>query len=318
MPEALVKRKRILTGLPAPVFQHPWDKAATNKLESMRLLKTCVAKFNEYSIERIAYVQNLGSNVRVGPRQAPVLYQMLLECCEILDVKEPELYIQQGNVNAYTSGHNRPYIVLETGLLEVMNDEEVMGVIAHELGHIKCGHVLYKQMAQLISPLIEVVGKATLGLGNLVGAGIEAALVTWDRKSELSADRAALLVMQDPKPCITMLMKLAGGTRRRDTQLDPEQFLNQARAYREGLDESTIDKVYRFLANSGRTHPVCVERAREIDNWAQSPEYHNILNGLYRSSNLPVGTIVCSACKTLTGTSTGRFCHQCSAPLPGR
>src|SRR5262245_15722972 len=127
MSESSVSNKRVLTGLPASAFQHPWDKAATSKLESMSVLNKLVAKFNEHSIERVAYVQNLGSNLRVGPRQASKLYQMLRECCEILDVKEPELYIQQGEVNAYTAGHNRPYIVLETGLLEVMNDDEVMG-----------------------------------------------------------------------------------------------------------------------------------------------------------------------------------------------
>jgi Zn-dependent protease with chaperone function len=287
-------------------------------LEGFGVLNKLVAKFNEYSIERIAYVQNLGSNIRVGPMQAPKLYQMLRECCEILDIPEPELYIQQGEVNAYTSGHNRPYIVLETGLLGMMDDDEIMAVIAHELGHIKCGHVLYKQIARMISPLIEMVGKITLGVGNLVGMGIEAALIAWDRKSELSADRAALLTIQDPKPCISMLMKLSGGTRRWNEQLSIEQFLNQARSYREGLDESMLDRFYRFIANSGRTHPVCVERARELDGWVNSQEYNHILNGHYQNINLPVVTKLCPTCKTPAANSTDRFCQQCGTPLPGK
>jgi Zn-dependent protease with chaperone function len=317
MSESLVLNKRVLTGLPASAFQHPWDKAATSKLESMSVLNKLVAKFNEHSIERVAYVQNLGSNLRVGPRQASKLYQMLRECCEILDVKEPELYIQQGDVNAYTAGHNRPYIVLETGLLEVMDYDEVMGVIAHELGHIKCGHVLYKQISRIISPLIEMVGRVTLGVGNLVGMGIEAALIAWDRKSELSADRAALLVLQDPKPCVTMLMKLAGGTNRWDDQLDAEQFLNQARSYKEGLDDKLLDRFYRFLANTARTHPVCVERARELDMWVQSKEYTDILQGFYYNTNLPTKNRLCPTCKTPAPSAEARFCH-CGTPLPGR
>ena len=53
-------------------------------------------------------------------------YAMLRECCEILDVAEPELYVMEGGVNAYTSGHNHPFIILETGLLELFDDDEVM------------------------------------------------------------------------------------------------------------------------------------------------------------------------------------------------
>jgi len=99
------------------------------------------------------------------------------------------------------------------GLLELMDDDEVMAVTGHELGHIKCGHALYKMMARGLKPLVEMAGRATLGIGSVVGAGVEAALLAWDRRSELSADRAALLTMQDPHPCIAMLMKLAGGTK---------------------------------------------------------------------------------------------------------
>src|SRR4029450_13778761 len=153
--------------------------------------------FIEYGIERIEYVNHIGGAIRIGPRQMSRHYAMLLECCSILDVPEPELYAQKGGVSAYTSGHNNPFIVLETGLLQMMEDSEVMAVIAHELGHIKCGHVLYKMMARGIKPLIQMIGSATLGIGTLVGSGIEAALVSWNRRSELSADRAALLTMQD-------------------------------------------------------------------------------------------------------------------------
>src|SRR5262249_16740521 len=155
-----------------------------------------------------------------------------------------------GGVNAFTSGHNNPFIVLQTELLEVMDDNEVMGVIAHELGHIKCGHVLYKMMARGIRPLIELLSSMTMGIGGLVSMGIEVALFMWDRRTELSSDRAALLALQDVRPCVTMLMKLAGGTKRHSAELSAEQFLNQARAYKEGLDQSMLDKLYRFMANT--------------------------------------------------------------------
>ena len=96
------------------------------------------------------YVTNLSSESG-RPRHAEI-YQMLRIVLPILDIAEPELYVQQGVVNGYTSGHNNPFIILQTDLLDVMNEEEIMAVIAHELGHIKCGHVLYYMMARFISP----------------------------------------------------------------------------------------------------------------------------------------------------------------------
>lgn len=270
----------------------------------------------EYGFERIDYIAHIGGGIRVGPRQMAMHYAMLRECCNTLDVAEPELYVMQGEVNAYTSGHNHPFIILETGLLELMDDDEVMAVIAHELGHIKCGHVLYKTMARGLKPLIEMAGKATLGVGSIVGSGVESALSAWDRRAELSADRAALLGMQNTGPCLTMLMKLAGGTTRHLQSLDSEQFLNQARAYKEGLDQKTSDRFYRFIANMGSTHPFPVVRARALDEWAGTAEYNDILAGNYtRPLPVPAKAKTCPKCG-LQYPLTELFCGADGTPLP--
>ncbi|MBD0370757.1 MAG: M48 family metallopeptidase [Pyrinomonadaceae bacterium] len=309
--------KRVpLKGLPATAFQHPLDRQATENLKKIKGFDWLVGKFIEYGFERIDYITHIGGGIRIGPKQMSKHYAMLRECCDILDVPEPEMYVMQGGVGAFTSGHNHPFIVLETGLLELLeDDDEVMAIIAHELGHIKCGHVLYTTMARAIKPLVEMAGKATLGIGSVVGAGIEGGLLAWSRRSELSADRAALLVMQDARPCITMLMKLAGGTERHVTSLDPEQFLNQARAYKEGLDQSMSDRFYRFIVNMRATHPFAVERARMLDEWVGSPEYNGILAGNYYGTGLPVQAILCinpNCRKPLWPNAM--FCAICGTP----
>jgi Zn-dependent protease with chaperone function len=314
--EMVVKPNRVsLKGLPPMAFQHPLDLRATENLKKIKGFDWLTSKFVEYGVERIAYVHHVGGAIRVGPKQYAKHYGMLLSCCEILDVPEPELYVMQAGVNAYTSGHNHPFIVLETGLLELMEDDEVMAVIAHELGHIKCGHVLYKTMARGIKPLLEIAGKATLGVGGLVGASIEAGLSAWNRRSELSADRAALLVMQDAQPCITMLMKLAGGTERHVEWLDAEQFLNQARAYKEGLDDKMSDRFYRFIANMGTSHPFAVERARALDEWVSSPQYNQVLLGNYSGIAQLSRARVCPTCGQ-AAQEGDKFCSNDATPLP--
>jgi Zn-dependent protease with chaperone function len=317
--------KRIpLIGLPANAFQHPLDRKATGALKAIKGFDWLVRKYIEYQVEGKERAWNLGSNVRIGPRQVPTLYGMLREACDVLDVPEPELYVSQGDVNAHASGHDHPYIVLNSGLLDLLNDDEIMAVIAHELGHIKCGHVLYYQMAIALAngvweTLSRVAGDLTLGIGSIVVEGIESAievaLLAWQQQSELSADRAALLVMQDSRPCVSMLMKLAGGSRRWSDHMDPEQFLNQARAYREGLDRTALGEMYRHQAHGNKIHPACVERARALDEWIGSQEYNDILAGRYPKSVAPSGGgDTCPTCEALNEAGD-RFCVLCGTPL---
>ncbi|MFQ3535991.1 MAG: M48 family metallopeptidase, partial [Aggregatilineales bacterium] len=160
--------------------------------------------------------------------------------------------------------------------------KNAFAVIGHELGHIKCGHVLYNTMAALIRDVIALVGQFTLGVGRLVGASIELGLMEWRRRSELSADRAALLVVQEPRVMLSLLAKLAGGSSRLLSELNVDVFVAQARDYREGGEGDNLDNFYRVLADfSQGNHPFAVERARLLDEWSHSEEYAAILRGEY-------------------------------------
>ncbi len=308
--------KRIeLKGIDVTAFQHPLDRQATDQLRKLKGFDAFMGKFIEYGFERIEYVLNIASSVRVGPRQLPKLHEMLQQSCAVLDVPEPELYVSQGGLNALTSGSNNPYIVLQGGLVDLMEDDEVMAVIAHELGHIKCRHVLYKCMARWIGLAGAIIGEMSLGIGGLLVKPIEMALLAWDRRSELSADRASLLALQEARPCINMLMKLAGGTTRLAGQMDPEEFLTQVRSYSDDLDHSTTDRVYRFLAGIYKgTHPFAIERAKALNDWIDSPEFEQILAGNYARAAQPVTDGRCSKCGTFAQPGFV-FCAGCGERL---
>jgi len=270
MGETKKKRLKTFPHISARDFQHPWDAKATEALKSVPGLDKVVSKVMEYGLERIFYLENTASNVRVTQRQFPRLYRSLGWGCKILGVEEPELYIELNPVpNAYTYGHTRPFIVLSSGLVDMLDDEERFFVIAHELGHIKAGHVLYTIIARNIAEIVSMIGQATLGLGSLVGQGLVLALHDWYRKAELTCDRAGLLCVQEIEPCIRTFMKLAGGASKLYAEMDRQEFLRQIREY-EAADVSTLNKAYKVLITAWRTHPFPILRARELDSWHSS------------------------------------------------
>ena len=264
------KQLRTFPGLQAEDFQHPDDLTATAALQAIPGLDTLVAKVLEYGFERFYYLENVANNVRVTPRMFERLYKALGWGCKILGVDEPELYVSLNPVpNAYTFGHTRPFIVLTSGLVDMLDDEERFFVIAHELGHIKCGHVLYTVLAQNIAAVVSLIGQATLGLGALLGQGLVLALYDWYRKAELSADRAALLCVQDLNPAVRSFMKLAGGASRLYAEMDQSEFLRQIRAYEEA-DASYLNRAYKVMLTAYRSHPFPIMRAKELDDWFSS------------------------------------------------
>jgi Zn-dependent protease with chaperone function len=262
------KRKlRPLSGLSVEEFRHPNDARATDTLKQIPGLDKALAKLLEYGLERLYYVDNVASNLRVTPKMFGRMHRALTWATKILDVPEPEMYVTVDPIpNAFTYGHTRPFITLTSGLVDMLSDEELFFVIGHEVGHIKAGHVLYGTMARNIAAVVQLLGQATFGIGALLGQGLVIALYEWYRCAELTADRAALLCVQDIEPAHATFMKLAGGTTRLAHEMDRDEFLRQVAEYEE-VDRSTLDKAYKLLLTVYRTHPFAMQRAKSLGSW---------------------------------------------------
>lgn len=266
------RRLRTFRHLETEAIMHPWDAKATATLRKVPGLSLATRKVMEYGLERIFYLENTADNVRVTDTMFPRLRRYLSWGCKILGVPEPEMYVNMDPVpNAYTYGHTRPFIVLTSGLVDMLDEQERLFVIGHELGHIKFGHVLYTVLAENIRTVIDIIGRATLGVGSLLGTGLALPLLDWYRKAELSADRAALLCVQDKEIAFRTFMKLAGGSEAMAAQMQPEEFMRQIRAY-EDADESTLNKAYKVWITAFRTHPFPIMRASHLDQWIESGE----------------------------------------------
>jgi Zn-dependent protease with chaperone function len=266
--------KKHLIGLKADDFRHPLDLQATTALKQLPGLDVAIRSLLGPVAEQFFYLNNIASSVLVSEKQLPHLHKLLLEACQILDLEPPQLYVQQNPVpNAYTFAMRgkQPFMVLHTSLIEMLTPEEIQAVIAHELGHLKCEHGVYLTLANIM------VLAATLlpTWGAILAQSLQEQMLRWVRCAEFSCDRAALLVSQDPKVVMSVLMKLAGGSPSLASQLNLEAFIEQARAY-DAVDQTQLGELLKQAQTTQLTHPVPVIRAREIDRWASSLDYQNI------------------------------------------
>ncbi len=276
------------TGISSDAFRHPLDKEAEVALRSVPGFDLIASKFVEFVYERPQYVYLMGNALQVGPRQYASIYHLFRECARDLDIfPEPGLFVSQNpQVNSYALGQEHPYIILNTGLLDLVDEAELRAVLAHELGHIKCGHPILNQMAIWAMGVASMIGEMTFGLGNLVSSGLIYAFYEWRRKAELSADRAALLVTDDLKCVMKSMMELAGVSTKYAQECSLDEFIRQSEQYRD-LDQDGLNQVYKFLLYNGGqgtmlSHPFPVERIQYLRQWADSAEYRKIRSGQYQ------------------------------------
>ncbi len=261
-------------------YVHPADSKALAALRAIPGIDTALKKLLQVTGESAIRVMFMASAVKVTPNQCPDLHAKLQIACTTLGVDMPDFFIQQNPiVNAFTGGVEKPIIVMHSGLLERLTDEEVLAVIAHEVGHIHAEHVLYLTAARLIEALANVsLARIIPGaeiIKFLISAGISSALLAWARRAELSCDRAALLVTQDPHVIGKTMMKLAGGTF--SSKIDYDLFLEQARDFEKNYDENKLDKFWADILNAGRSHPFPIWRVSEILKWVESGQYADLM-----------------------------------------
>jgi len=277
MPERPVRARNSFPGISSRAWEHPADRGALVALRKLKgfdtVLKTLSGMFNERAV-RLVF---LGSGIRVDERQFERLHRLLAEVGTTLDCGGlPEMYVVANpHLNAMTIGMNKPIIVLNSALVDLLDEDEIRFVIAHELGHAMSGHAVYQTLLQRLIVLSGVLGSLPFG-----GIGIRvivAALMEWSRKSELSADRAGVLAIQDPAVAFRVHMKLASGGHLED--LDATSFFAQGTEYAESGD--LRESLIKLMLVENQSHPFAVVRAGELRRWVDSGEYTQILGGNY-------------------------------------
>jgi Zn-dependent protease with chaperone function len=264
-------------GISSRAYEHPSDRTALVALRKIEGFDVIFRKLSGFINERSIRLSMLADGVKVSEQQFPRLLAMLEDAVSVLDIGfMPEMYVVQNpQPTAYTIGMDHPAIIVSTGLYELMDEEEMRFVVGHEAGHVLSGHAVYRTMLIWLTNLSLRLSWMPIGKWGI--DMIINALLEWFRKSELSSDRAGLLVEQDLDTAMRALMKLAGGSHL--AEMNPIAFLEQAREHEGGggLRESLL----KLLDLKGRTHPYTSIRALELTRWVEAGAYQRVMAGDY-------------------------------------
>jgi len=223
---------------------------------------------------------------------------MIRQCASTLSLEAlPDVFVANSSKsNAFTFGsEGRAYVVFTSALLRIVSMQELAAVVGHEFGHIRSGHMLYHTLAEVLAG--GVGASASLVGLDLISIPIRLALLSWHRESEVTADRASLLTVNDIKVLGSLFPKLASG-------LDPSSFdRTEMDTHKAGTME-TLGELFR-------THPLDSNRFRLAEEFWQSQEFQSGRRKIeLRQKLLRALVPVCRFCGQRKSTDD-LFCLDC-------
>lgn len=261
------------------VYMHTLDSEGMQALQKLPGLQALLQKLQPLAEQTYCEAFFASNSLRVGEQQYPDLYAKLKAACQTLGMTTiPHLYLSQvdlhGEMGAYTfsGGTSLPFIVISAQLVEMMDDRDILTALAHELGHIHCGHMVYKSAADMLSLVLNKTFKKTPleAVADSISLPIQQALLTWRLKSNLSADRTAMLVTQNEDAVFSFLMKQAGGIVSSKASLPA--FTEQALALKLELVHAWLEKYWQQMLYSRSTLSFPVWRAAELSHWSREKQ----------------------------------------------
>lgn len=266
---------KIYPEISSKAYEHPTDRAATAALGAIPLLDKVLKKISELGFEKSLEQQMLADSIKLSDKQLPHIYSLYQDTLTSFDIKiRPDLYIRQFPIiNALTVGSSKPVVIVNSGLVSHLRENELHAVFGHETGHILSEHVHY---ATVLTILQRLASSGLSSVGRMPIQGLLMVMSEWYRCTELSCDRAAAIAVDDPLPVCRLLMSTAGGGVK-DLNLDA--FLAQANEFLENTD--LFARHNRWVNELGRSHPYTVRRVGELMRWVQEGEFDRIRSGNY-------------------------------------
>jgi Zn-dependent protease with chaperone function len=246
---------------------------------------------------RIQQGQLLGRCVKVSEQQLPEIYRSAQVAAARLSMEMPQVFVQQNTVlNAYAMGFltMEKSVVIHSALIEALDENELLSVIGHEFGHIKCGHttwtVITGSAGQISIPVISKI--------------MSLVMLFWSRKAEYTADRAGLLACATLQSSVFSEAKLAIGKQLFD-RLNLDSLISQKKE----VDQNDISRLSEIMM----THPYAVNRIHAMKAFFEGDIYRRLTSEAPPASAV-TGQRFCGHCGA-EGLPGSKFCNACGQLL---
>ncbi len=247
-----------------PLYAHPVDGWIIHTLNATPVKSVMNRALDVLVSYQFGYV--LASSIFIDDRSFPDIFEVLAHCAKALGIPIPHAVTRHDVAlfNAYTAGtDDYAFINVSSALCKHFTKEEACFVVGHECGHIASGHMVYHTVASALT-------NAALGQLGAIGtvlqltAGIP--LNAWERRSEVTADRAGLLCCGDIAVAERSLLRLVTGLADAD-RVDMEDFLRRSKEVQE---YHRLSVIHEFTS----THPLIPKRIEALRLFANSEPYY--------------------------------------------
>ena len=298
---------------------HPEDEKALHQLQNTVGVQMLAEKIVSTQVEKKFRHRLMADAIKLGPNQLPKLYERLTPIVQKFGIPEPDFFLEQSPVlNAYTAGDKEPFIVVNSGLVEALSEDELDAILAHECGHILCRHCLYKSVAGVLQMMLspQALGAAAIpGVSLLSGPILVAASYAanyWSRRAEYSADRAAA-VYASPDALKRALFRLHGGPISLTRDVNFEAYEQQASELEQTTNESALGKLLDTILVKDRTHPFGTVRMKQITLWGNSANFRMAVEKM-NNQQMIGDTSICPNCQREV-EGDWKFCNYCGQKL---
>jgi Zn-dependent protease with chaperone function len=254
------------------VFLWAQDGQAMSKLQSLSTLHAVVRSVSD-KVGR-PWIESTFNAIRLGPRQLTDVWNQAVLAARILGLPHmPDVYISGDQMwNTYTYGtENSSFIVLGTSHLINFAGDELLFVLAREMGHCRAGHALWNTVLRFIAGDVSVhSGLLSNGLINavnpakLIQGAIDLPLMAWARQSEITADRAGLLAVGDEALVRRVLLAWSVRSARLLQMVNIDEWLKQ--------EDASDDQMTRFSEMTTSSSMYTTRRLRLLGQAAREAE----------------------------------------------
>lgn len=254
------------------VFLWAQDGQAMAKLQSISALHSVVRSASD-KVGR-PWIESTFNGIRLGPKQLPDVWKQAVLAARILGLPTmPDVYVAGDSMwNTYTFGTDTSaFIVLGTAILTNFQNDELLFVLAREMGHCRAGHALWKTVTRFLAGDTSLHGgllsNGVLNAINpvkLIEGAVEMPLLAWSRQSEITADRAGLLAVGDEALARRVLLAWSIRSARLLKQVNIEEWMKQ--------EEASDDQITRLSEMTTSSSMYTSRRLRLLGQSAREPE----------------------------------------------